>query len=464
MVMTNAVVNPEQTLLLDVLKATVQNQELRPILEQNVDKLNQNFVAVLREWATERFTKEPSRAANLAKVLVKFCKQLQQFEQGNIVFNLDIAIAGYEVAMSVFSIEAFPLERGGIQSCLNSALKQRGEILAAQSSASDEAQNSRTAVKSEVVTVQNEKQSKVEPLPQDLQEASASVQNIKKSTDDLSNQNGRAKHIQDTIINHENLNQVQTIQPEIQKENLHQEELDNKIITPKKTKQSNNDKLEEQNDNYASLLVEFQELKQRQSILEQLLTKVNASPTSDKFNTAIFYDIENLTRGRQHPHVKDFSLREIKKKIAKNPVVNKIAIQCAYADWSNTALRHIKREIQELGIETAQIFGLGFERNAADIQLAIDVMELIHSHPTLQVFVIVSGDGAFASLAKKLHEYGKTVIACGYEGQVNRVLKSVCDEFISIPNIQENAETVNIEQDNHNSNGNGNAKAHLASL
>ncbi len=67
------------------------------------------------------------------------------------------------------------------------------------------------------------------------------------------------------------------------------------------------------------------------------------------------------------------------------------------------------------------------------MQLAIDVMELAQSRPTLQVFVIVSGDGAFAALAKKLHEYGKTVIGCAYEVQINRILKSVCDRFIPIP-------------------------------
>ncbi|MHC5722074.1 MAG: NYN domain-containing protein, partial [Nostoc sp.] len=93
--------------------------------------------------------------------------------------------------------------------------------------------------------------------------------------------------------------------------------------------------------------------------------------------------------------------------------------------WSDYRLRPLKNEIQELGIEAIQIFDYSHRRNAADMQLAIDIMELAQSRPTLKVFVIVSGDGAFAALAKKLHEYGKTVIGCAYEVQINRIFKSV---------------------------------------
>ncbi|MEH2351274.1 MAG: hypothetical protein V7K55_25365 [Nostoc sp.] len=66
---------------------------------------------------------------------------------------------------------------------------------------------------------------------------------------------------------------------------------------------------------------------------------------------------------------------------------------------------------------------------------------------------IISGDGAFAALAKKLHEYGKTVIGCAYEGQINRVLKSVCvsearrrHRFIPIPAPQAKIEDIPINE------------------
>ncbi|MHC5823149.1 MAG: NYN domain-containing protein [Nostoc sp.] len=200
------------------------------------------------------------------------------------------------------------------------------------------------------------------------------------------------------------------------------------VITQLEQKEGNSQSTTE----ITSLIADFQELKQRQVCVEQFTTTANGSPKIEQFNTAIFYDIENLTMGRNNPNL-NFSLKEIQTNLEKTTLVNKIAIQCAYADWSDSRLRLLKNEIQELGIEAIQIFDYSHKRNAADMQLAIDVMELAQSRPTLQVFVIVSGDGAFAALAKKLHEYGKTVIGCAYEGQINRILKSVCDRFIPIP-------------------------------
>jgi hypothetical protein len=71
-------------------------------------------------------------------------------------------------------------------------------------------------------------------------------------------------------------------------------------------------------------------------------------------------------------------------------------------------------------------------------------MELVILRPYIQIFVIVSGDGGFASLAKKLHEYGKTVIGCGYEGKINRFFQSICDHFIILPSVQVNMDELQI--------------------
>ena len=164
---------------------------------------------------------------------------------------------------------------------------------------------------------------------------------------------------------------------------------------------------------------------------------------SQSFNTVILYDIENLTRGNNNPQF-NFSLEDISEKIKRYNLVDKIAGQYAYADWSNNKLKTIKPNIQELGIEPIQIFGFSNHKNAADIQLVIDAVELIHSKPSLQVFAIVSGDGGFSCLAKKLHEYGKVVIGCGYENQTNNVFAAVCDYFIRLPaSVEQNPNKTN---------------------
>lgn len=163
-----------------------------------------------------------------------------------------------------------------------------------------------------------------------------------------------------------------------------------------------------------------------------------------EFNTAIFYDVENLLKGYSFSQelISSLSLKEIMQRIRDTGKIGQVAVQRAYANWSDPRLNIMRGEIIELGIDPIQIFGFsrGLHKNAADIQLAIDAVDLAHIRPSLQIFVIVSGDGAFASLAKKLHEYGKTIIGCAYKKATNRVFEAVCDAFVWITDPDEEKE------------------------
>ena len=155
------------------------------------------------------------------------------------------------------------------------------------------------------------------------------------------------------------------------------------------------------------------------------------------FNVAIFYDIENLLKGYNFSQnlINNLSLKEIVRIINETQELEKIAVQRAYANWSDPRLGNMRHEINELGIDPIQVFGFSRDnkKNAADIQLTIDAIDIAHIRHNIEVYIIVSGDGGFAALAKKLHEYGKTVIACAYPNMSNRILKAVCDVFIPIP-------------------------------
>lgn len=160
-----------------------------------------------------------------------------------------------------------------------------------------------------------------------------------------------------------------------------------------------------------------------------------------KFNTAIFYDLENLLKGYSFSHqlIINLSLRDILETVRQTGGIGQIALQRAYANWSDPRLAILRGEINELGIDPIQVFGFsrGQKKNAADLQLAIDAIDLAHIRPALEIFVIVSGDGGFAALAKKLHEYGRMVIGCSYKSAVNAVFRAVCDNFILIPDIDD---------------------------
>ncbi|GFE68765.1 NYN domain-containing protein [Chroococcus sp. FPU101] len=163
---------------------------------------------------------------------------------------------------------------------------------------------------------------------------------------------------------------------------------------------------------------------------------------------AIFYNIENLLKGygSSQNFINSISLKAIYSQIKNTSPIERVTIQRAYANWSDPRLTIMKGEINELGIDPIQIFGFGRnqKKNAADIQLAVDAIDIAYLRNTIDIFVIVSGDGGFSTLAKKLHEYGKYVIGCAYKSSTNKIFESVCDIFIGIDEPEE-AEPENLE-------------------
>lgn len=169
--------------------------------------------------------------------------------------------------------------------------------------------------------------------------------------------------------------------------------------------------------------------------LQQKIEHLETHPKTSR-NVAILYDIENLIKGYSFSRkmLSKISLKKILKTIEQNTTIETIAIQQAYANWSDSRLKLMRTELNELGIEPIQVFGFSHEpiKNAADLQLVIDAIDLAYLRSSIDIFVIVSGDGGFAALAKKLHEYGKIVIGCAYQNSTSKTFRSVCDDFIWI--------------------------------
>lgn len=172
--------------------------------------------------------------------------------------------------------------------------------------------------------------------------------------------------------------------------------------------------------------------------LEERLERIETRTVGNgQRRTAIFYDIENLIKGYniKATDVAKISLGAIQDHIRQAYPIERVLLQRAYANWSDARLGSLRREMHQLGIEPVQVFGFSYEnrKNAADIQLAIDVVDLIFQDDRFDTFVIVSGDGGFGSLAKKLRQYGKTVIGCAYEDAAGKSFQAICDAFVHIP-------------------------------
>ena len=152
-------------------------------------------------------------------------------------------------------------------------------------------------------------------------------------------------------------------------------------------------------------------------------------------NTAVFYDVENLISLFNVKGNKTLQLGEIHRRILDIEVVEGISVQKAYADWALQVNRNLRSYVLQIGIEPVQIFNTNQNdkvKNAADVSLIIDAVELIAKRPEIENYVIASGDGIFAFLAKKLHEYGKRVIGCGFDRNTNITFKNACDIFIAL--------------------------------
>jgi uncharacterized protein (TIGR00288 family) len=108
--------------------------------------------------------------------------------------------------------------------------------------------------------------------------------------------------------------------------------------------------------------------------------------------------------------------------------LGRIIVKRAYADWSKAASK--ADQMLELGIEAKHYFRIsGSGKNASDICLAIDAIEMLYNSP-VDTFVIVSSDTDFLPLVSVLRAAGKTVIGAGRRGVVSPALIRSCDRYV----------------------------------
>jgi hypothetical protein len=77
----------------------------------------------------------------------------------------------------------------------------------------------------------------------------------------------------------------------------------------------------------------------------------------------------------------------------------------------------------------------GGDKNGADINLALDALEMAFTHSHINAFVIVGGDSDFISLVEKLKQYDKKVFIVGGRQFTSGILQRNCHEFIAYENL-----------------------------
>ena len=107
-----------------------------------------------------------------------------------------------------------------------------------------------------------------------------------------------------------------------------------------------------------------------------------------------------------------------------------VQIRRAYGDWTSSRLTTWKSVLHTHAILPVQQFSYTAGKNATDMALVIDAMDLLHAG-CVQGFCIVSSDSDFTRLATRLRESGMRVVGCG-EAQTPLAFLAACDEFVRL--------------------------------
>ncbi|HUR94427.1 MAG TPA: NYN domain-containing protein [Gemmatimonadales bacterium] len=161
-------------------------------------------------------------------------------------------------------------------------------------------------------------------------------------------------------------------------------------------------------------------------------------------NAALLIDFDNVTLGIQ----KDLT-KELRTLLNSDIIKGKVAVQRAYADWRRYPQYIVSLSESSIDLIFAPAFGSS-KKNATDIRLAIDAIELVFTRPEIGTFILLSGDSDFSTMVIKLKEYGKYVIGVGIRESASDLLIQNCDEYFSyndLAGLTKEVDTPSIQRD-----------------
>jgi uncharacterized LabA/DUF88 family protein len=145
---------------------------------------------------------------------------------------------------------------------------------------------------------------------------------------------------------------------------------------------------------------------------------------------AVFIDLENLAlgAGEDLPGQADPIPYKALELLCRD--YGNTSIRRAYADWSRPEFGRYQNSMAQNGITLIQVTRFGAQqKNAADILMAVDAMEVLITHPDVGTFLLVAGDGDYSPLVQRLREWGKRVVGVGTKASASSRLVAVCSEY-----------------------------------
>ncbi len=153
--------------------------------------------------------------------------------------------------------------------------------------------------------------------------------------------------------------------------------------------------------------------------------------SEERLKIAVFIDFDNIEIGIRTTLSRRFDVHAVLEAVKeRGEVVTKVA----YGNWKRAD--DYSRTLTEHAVQMVQRnLTPGGDKNGADINLALDALEMAFTRDHINAFVIVGGDSDFIALVEKLKQYDKKVFIVGGRAFTSIILQKNCHEFIAYENL-----------------------------
>ncbi len=160
-------------------------------------------------------------------------------------------------------------------------------------------------------------------------------------------------------------------------------------------------------------------------------------------DVAVFFDFENIVYALRNNYNINANFEDLMDKCKE---FGRVVVAHAFADWNRhsasmtTAL--ISNGMDPVYVPTFFMDEGGKQtprKNAVDMYMAIDAMDVLHNRKSVDTFILLTGDSDFVPLVNAIRREGNRVIAIGVDGTTSSHLAQAVDEFIlysQISNLQ----------------------------
>src|SRR3954447_27004391 len=152
-----------------------------------------------------------------------------------------------------------------------------------------------------------------------------------------------------------------------------------------------------------------------------------------KLKIAVFIDFDNIEIGVKSTLHHEFDVAAVLDALKER---GEIVTKFAYANWGRqeSATRALSEHAVQMVQRDPSPRG---DKNGADINLALDALEMAFTHDHINAFAIVSGDSDFIALVNKLKQYDKRIFVVGGRAFTSTILQKNCHEFIAYESVMD---------------------------